>query len=162
MKVATTDLCDNFPQKLKVAAPIGFKDFGGMKFFYGRIVTVKCYENNPLVREMLEQEGTGKILVVDGGGSGRCALMGDNMAELAIKNNWTGIIIYGSIRDSAAIADLKIGLKALNVNPLKSGKKKEGEVNVKLNFAEVEFIPGHFIYCDEDGIVVSAEKLHQD
>jgi regulator of ribonuclease activity A len=160
MKIATTDLCDNFPERLKVASPIGFKDFGGNSFFYGEIVTVKCFENNPFVRQMLEKDGTDKVLVVDGGGSDRCALMGDNMAELAIKNKWNGIVIFGAIRDSSAIASLGIGVKALYVNPLKSGKKSEGEMNVNVNFSGIDFTPGHFIYCDEDGIVVSAEKLH--
>lgn len=109
---------------------------------------------------MLETDGTGKVLVVDGGASNRCALMGDNMAELAMKNNWNGIVVYGFIRDSVAISKLNIGLKALGLNPAKSGKKNEGDLNGILNFAAVEFIPEHFIYCDEDGIVLSKEKLN--
>ena len=159
MKVETTELCDKFIDQINVATPIGFKDFGGVKSFFGQIVTVKCYENNPLVRQMLEKDGTGKILVVDGGGSDRCALMGDNMAELAIKNNWKGIVVFGCIRDSVAIAKLEIGLKALNVIPVKSGKKNEGDINTTVNFANVTFVPNHFIYCDEDGIVVSQNSL---
>ncbi len=160
MKIETADLCDKFITKISVALPIGFKDFGGKKSFHGKIVTIKCFENNPLVRQTLETDGTDKVLVVDGGGSNRCALMGDNMAELAVRNNWNGIIIYGCIRDSVAISKLDIGLKALNVNPLKSGKKSEGEINAILNFANIEFVSNYFIYCDEDGIVVSEEKLH--
>ncbi|MFZ1321884.1 MAG: ribonuclease E activity regulator RraA [Ignavibacteria bacterium] len=160
MKINTTDLCDMFITKINVALPIGFKDFGGKKAFHGKIVTVKCFENNPLVREILETDGTNKVLIVDGGGSKKCALMGDNMAELAVNNNWEGIIIYGCIRDSVSISKLNIGLKALDVNPVKSGKTKSGELNCILDFANIEFVPDHFIYCDEDGIVVSEEKLH--
>ncbi len=160
MKTETTLLCDNFSKQIKVVSPIGFKDYGGRKQFCGQIVTVKCYESNPYVRRLLEQDGTNKVLVVDGGGSKRCALMGDNMAELAIQNKWEGILLYGCIRDSGAIAKLEIGLKALDVHPLKSGKKNEGETGLSLQFGNTEFVPGHFIYCDEDGIVVSAEKLH--
>jgi regulator of ribonuclease activity A len=159
MKYPTTDLCDNFSEKIRVALPSGFKDFGGNKSFYGQIVTVKCFENNPLVRQTLEKDGTNKVLVVDGGGSKKCALMGDNIAELAIGNNWNGIIIFGCIRDSVAISKLPIGLKALNVIPLKSGKVNQGELNVTVNFADISFIPGEFVYCDEDGIIVSESRL---
>ena len=159
MKLSTADLCDEYAGRLKVSSPSGFKNFGRKKSFSGEIVTVKCHETNPKIRQTLESDGKGKVLVVDGGGSERCALMGDNMAELAIKNNWEGIVIYGSIRDSSAISELDIGVKALNVNPMKSGKKDEGETNISVSFANTEFIPGHFIYCDEDGIVVSMEKL---
>lgn len=161
MKIGTTDLCDRFIENIRVASPIGLKDFGGRKAFNGQIVTVKCFQTNPLVRQALEKDGTNKVLVVDGGGSKKCALMGDNMAELAINNNWKGIVIFGCIRDSKAIAQLSIGLKAVDVNPLKSGKKTEGETDVTVNFAGIDFIPGEFIYCDEDGIVVSANSFLQ-
>jgi regulator of ribonuclease activity A len=160
MKIETTDLCDKFIDKISVATPVGFKDFGGKKSFFGEIVTVKCYETNPLIRQTLETDGTAKVLVVDGGGSKRCALMGDNMAELAIKNKWEGIVIFGCIRDSVAISKLAIGLKALDVIPVKSGKKNEGDLNITVNFANTNFVSGHFIYCDEDGIVVSKNSLH--
>nr|WP_235324396.1 ribonuclease E activity regulator RraA [Pedobacter lusitanus] len=123
METGTTDLCDKFSDRINVALPIGLKDFGAVKAFHGQIVTVKCFEANPLVRQTLEKDGTGKVLVVDGGGSKRCALMGDNIAELAIQNNWSGIIIFGCIRDSVAVSRLSIGIKALDVVPLKSGKK---------------------------------------
>lgn len=158
-KFSTADLCDKYPEKINVLNPVGLKNFGGISSFYGQIVTVKCYENNPLVRETLSQNGTGKVLVVDGGGSKNCALMGDNIAELAIENKWNGIIIFGSIRDSAAISKLPIGVKALDVNPLKSGKAREGQINLKLKLCETEIIPDHFLYSDEDGIVTSAENF---
>jgi regulator of ribonuclease activity A len=160
MKIATTDICDKFSEEINVALPIGLKDFGGKKAFHGEIVTVKCFENNPFVRQTLENEGMGKVLVVDGGGSKKCALMGDNIAELAISNDWSGIIIFGCIRDSVAVSKLPVGLKALDVVPLKSGKKNEGDVGVIVNFANIDFIPGHFVYVDEDGIIVSKQRLH--
>lgn len=159
MTYKTTDLCDTYTEKVAVAEPIGFKDFGGKKMFNGKIETVKCFEDNSLVRKMLEQNGKGKVLVVDGGGSTRCALLGDMLGELGVKNKWAGIIIYGCIRDSAAMATLAIGVKALNVTPLKSNKRNEGQTNIPLRFAGVSFVPGEQVYCDEDGIIVAKEKL---
>ena len=159
MLLKTTDLCDNHAEKVRIAEPIGFKDFGGTKLFSGRIETVKCFEDNSFVRKALEQNGEGKVLVVDGGGSIRCALLGDMLGDLAIKNKWSGIIVYGCIRDSAAMATLALGVKALNTIPLKSNKRNEGQPNIPVHFAGVNFTPGHFVYCDEDGIIVSKEEL---
>ena len=156
----TTDLCDDYIEEIKVALPIGLQDFGDKKSFYGEIVSIKCFENNPLIREVLSKDGSGKVLIVDGGASLRCALMGDNIAEMALENHWEGIIINGCIRDRIAISKLNIGVKALNVNPAKSFKNESGDLNIKVNFANVDFIPGNFVYADEDGIVVSQRKLH--
>ena len=158
MTIKTTDLCDNNAAKVRVAEP-GFSDFGGKTDFYGKIHTVKCFEDNSFVRKALETDGTGKVLVVDGGGSTRCALLGDMLGDLGVKNKWNGILVYGCIRDSAAIAHLDIGVKALDTIPLKSNKRNEGQENIPVRFAGVEFIPGEFIYCDEDGIIVSKEEL---
>jgi len=159
-ELRTTDLCDAHPDKVQVAEPIGFKDYGGNKCFNGKIVTLKCFENNPLVRQYLEKEGEGKVLVVDGGGSMRCAMLGDMLGDIAVKNKWSGIIIYGCIRDSAAIAKLSsLGVKALNTHPMKSSKKTEGQENITVRFAGVNFVPDEYVYCDEDGIIVSKEKL---
>jgi regulator of ribonuclease activity A len=155
----TTDLCDAYSQKVRVAAPIGFRDYGGTKNFSGKIYTVKCLDDNSFVRKALEGDGTGKVLVVDGGGSLHCALLGDMLGELAIKNKWRGIIVNGCIRDSAAIGKLALGVKALNTMPRKSEKKNAGEENLTVRFAEVDFIPNEFIYCDEDGIIVSQIDL---
>ena len=159
MEQKTTDLCDSHADKVKVAVPIGFKDFGGKKIFSGKIYTVKCFEDNSFVRKALETNGEGKVLVVDGGGSMRCALLGDMLGDLAIKNKWNGIIVYGCIRDSAAIAQLPLGVKALNTIPLKSNKKNVGEENLTVHFAGIDFIPAHFVYCDEDGIITAGEEL---
>jgi regulator of ribonuclease activity A len=158
-RISTTDLCDEFSDSISIAEPIGFKDLGGRKSFYGKIQTVKVFENNPLVRKALAGEGTGKVLVVDGGGSMRCALLGDMMGELAMKNNWNGIIIYGCIRDSVALGKLDIGIKALNIHPVKSNKNVQGEENIPVHFAGVSFSPDDYVYCDEDGIVVSEKPL---
>lgn len=154
MEYATADLCDKYIDKLQVAEPI-FIDFGGNSTFEGEIHTLKVFEDNTLVRAALEKDGTGKVLVIDGGGSFRCALIGDNLAALAIENNWRGIIVYGCIRDSKQIAEMDIGVKALNTNPTKSVKRNEGQENITVRFAGVKFKPGNYLYADDDGIVVS-------
>ncbi|MCY7360680.1 MAG: ribonuclease E activity regulator RraA [Ignavibacteria bacterium] len=159
MTIKTSDLCDENADKVRIAEPISFKDFGGKKNFCGKIHTVKCFENNPFVRAALEKNGEGKVLVVDGGGSLKCALLGDMLGEIAVKNKWNGIILFGCIRDSVALSKLKLGVKALNTNPLKSKKENKGEENITVNFANIDFVPGEFVYCDEDGIIVSKEEL---
>jgi len=153
------DLCDEFQDKIQIAIPIGFKNYGGNIAFSGKIQTLKCYEDNSFVRKALEQDGEGKVLVVDGGGSLRCALLGDMLANLAVLNKWNGVIIYGCLRDSEAIAKLPLGVKALDTMPLKSYKRNEGQENIGINFAGVNFIPNEFTYADEDGIIVSKTEL---
>jgi len=159
MDIITADLCDKHSATLKIAEPIGFNNYGGHAAFMGKIHTVKCFENNHFVRAALEHNGEGKVLVVDGGGSMRCALLGDMLGELAVKNKWNGVIVYGCIRDSAAMAKLPLGVKALNTHPLKSVKKNEGEENVTLHIAGIDFIPGEYLYSDGDGIVLSEKAL---
>jgi regulator of ribonuclease activity A len=158
-QLKTTDLCDQFPGQVHIAQPIGLRHFGGKKIFNGKIVTLKCFEDNSFVRRLLETDGTGSILVVDGGGSKRCALLGDLLAALAIKNNWKGIVVYGCIRDSAAISQMDLGVLALDTMPMKSNKRNEGQENIPVMFAGITFTPGHFIYADEDGIIVSETEL---
>lgn len=155
MSWSTADLCDEHIKDLRIATPIGLKNWGGKKSFYGKIVTIKALENNPLVRETLSENGEGKVLVVDGGGSLRCAMMGDNLAQLAIENGWNGVIIFGAIRDSRVISTLDLGVKALDTIPLKSGKNQIGDRDIPVSFADITFVPGEFVYADEDGIVVS-------
>ena len=157
----TADLCDKYGDLLvlQILEPIGFKSFGGRAEFHGQIETVKCYEDNTFVRAALEKDGTDKVLVVDGGGSNGCALLGDNIAELAHSNHWNGIIVYGSIRDSVAVSKIDIGVIALGTNPKKSAKDKVGTANIVVSFAAVDFIPGEYVYVDEDGAVVSAKEL---
>lgn len=158
MQHATADLCDEHIDRLQVAEPI-FRDFGAISTFEGEIHTLKVFEDNTLVRAALEKDGSGKVLVIDGGGSLRCALVGDNLAALAIKNNWRGILVFGCIRDAKPIGGMKVGLKALNTNPTKSIKRNEGQENVPVRFAGVDFKPGHYLFADEDGVVVSELQL---
>jgi len=159
VSLKTADLCDAHDDKLQVAEPI-FADFGGEIEFHGRIHTLKLHEDNSLVREALEQAGDGRVLVIDGGGSLRCALVGGNLAVLGAKNGWAGIVVNGCIRDSEEIAAEAIGVKALGSNPRKSVKRGVGQIGETVRFADVSFSPGHWLYADEDGLVVSAQKLH--
>jgi len=154
----TADLCDQFEEQLQVAAPV-FRDFGGAKSFCGEIVTIKAFEDNSLVRECVAEPGSGKVLVIDGGGSLCRAMLGDLLAEKAVKNSWSGVIVHGCIRDSAAIGGMALGVKALATNPLKTEKRGLGDRNVVVRFAGVTFQPGHHVYADVDGVVVSAQAL---
>ncbi len=158
MTFATADLYDAYEDDLQIVLPM-FRDYGGKKQFCGPISTVKAFEDNTLVREALEDAGAGRVLVVDAGGSMRCAMLGDMLAELGIKNSWSGIIVYGCIRDSAPISSMDIGVKALDTIPKKSLKRNEGQRDINVHFADVTFIPGHWLYADEDGIVVSDSAL---
>jgi regulator of ribonuclease activity A len=158
MTFLTTDLCDANEGKIQVVAPI-FQIYGGIKNFSGVISTVKVFEDNVLVRDALSKDGTGKVLVVDGGGSLRCALVGGLIAELAHKNHWAGIIVNGCIRDSEEIARIAIGVRALNTHPLKSVKKGAGDFEIPVTFGGVTFIAGHSIYADADGVIVSAKSV---
>ena len=154
----TADLCDEHSDSLSIAQPL-FNDYGKKISFEGEISTVKCFEDNSLVRKQLEQPGNGRVLVVDGGGSTRCAMVGDILAQMGSDNSWSGIVVYGCIRDSGVIATIDIGVKAIGTLPLKSIKKGEGEIDITVHFADVDFIPGHYVYADEDGIIISAKKL---
>lgn len=154
----TTDICDQYSERLRIATPI-FSDYGGRKLFEGTVVTVKVFEDNSLVREALAEAGQGRVLVVDGGGSMRCALLGDQLAELGQRNGWAGVIVYGCIRDSADIAQIDLGVKALQTHPLRSVKKGVGERDVPVTFAGISIRPGDYLYADEDGVVVADEAL---
>ncbi|WP_423820731.1 ribonuclease E activity regulator RraA [Salinisphaera sp. SPP-AMP-43] len=153
-----TDLCDEFSDKLQILEPL-FTDFGGRLEFAGPISTVKCFEDNSLVRLALEEPGGGRVLVVDGGGSDRCALMGDNLAQLAIDNEWAGVLVYGCVRDAAELSQMDMAIKAINTHPLKSNKKNIGERDVPVRFGGVTFMPEDWLYADLDGVVVSASEL---
>ena len=159
MEFKTADLSDDHRDILQVASPI-FVTYGEKTSFCGEIVTVKVFEDNVLVKEQFQKDGTGKVLVVDGGGSERVALMGDNVAALAIDNGWEGVVIYGCIRDAGDIDEMEIGVRAIGTHPFKSYKKGEGDVNIPVKFAGCTFEPGHYLYADEDGIIVSPKKIH--
>ena len=158
MQYLTPDLCDAYPELIQVVEPV-FSNFGAKDSFGGQIVTIKCFEDNSRVKEQVELAGQGKVLVVDGGGSLRRALLGDMLAEKAAKNSWEGIIVYGCIRDVDAIAQTDLGVQALASHPLKTDKRGVGEVDVAVTFCGVTFLPGHYVYADNNGIIVSKEAL---
>lgn len=165
-KFVTCDILDDHPdQNIQVMSPSIdghlFKSYGAIKSFAGEVITVKCFEDNSRVKELLATDGTGKVLVVDGGGSMRCALMGDMIAESAVKNHWNGVVIYGCIRDVDAIAELSLGVNALASIPLKSNRKGAGEVDLVLKFGGVTIHSGDFIYADNNGIIITKEKLSE-
>jgi len=158
MSFKTADLCDEYSERLRIAAPM-FGNYGGRKAFCGAVSTVKAFEDNSLVREALQEQGEGRVLVVDGGGSLRCALLGDQLATLAQRNGWAGVLVYGCIRDSGDIARIDIGVKALNTHPLKSVKLGLGERDVSVSLAEVTIHKGDYLYADEDGVVIADAPL---
>lgn len=157
MGYQTADLCDKY-ENVKVAEPI-FRSYGAKASFGGQIVTVKVHEDNVLVKDILSTPGQGKVLVVDGGGSLRCALVGDIIAQMAADNGWEGVVVYGCIRDSAVIAGVNIGIKALNTHPLKSVKQGRGDKSIPVTFAGVTFFPNNYLYADADGVIVSEKPL---
>jgi regulator of ribonuclease activity A len=137
-----------------------FRDFGAPEVFHGQMAVLKVFEDNSLMRTLLEEPGAGRVLAVDGGGSMRCALVGGNPAQLAMKNGWRGLIVYGCIRDSTEIRDVAIGVKALGTTQRKSEKGLHtGRCTRAVNFAGVTFTPGQWLYADLDGILVSAIRL---
>lgn len=152
------DLCDEHADKVTVLEPL-FRDFGGEHIFWGQVVTVRCYEDNSRVRELVASPGTGKVLVVDGGAMVRRALLGDQLAEKAVENGWEGIVINGAIRDAGAISTMALGVKALATCPIKTEKRGLGDVGIPLSFAGATIYPGDFIYTDINGILVSREPL---
>lgn len=158
MEFLTTDLCDAHEDKVRVVEPM-FSSFGGKPSFHGSIATLKLFEDNSLVRKAVESPGEGRVLVIDGGGSVRRALVGDQLAALALKNGWAGIVVYGCIRDSRAIGEMDIGVFAIDTHPMKTIKKNVGEADVTVNFGGVSFTPGEWLYADEDGVIVSSEPL---
>jgi len=158
MSFVTCDLCDENPLDVRVCEPM-FMNFGGVNAFGGEIVTVKCHEDNSRVKELLAMPGNGRVLVVDGGGSMRCALMGDLIGECAVKHGWSGVIIYGCVRDVDALAELNLGIQALASIPLKSVRKGIGETDVPVTFAGVTFMPGDYVYADNNGVIVSTKAL---
>jgi regulator of ribonuclease activity A len=154
----TADLCDENGDRVQVCEPV-FHAFGGRRAFHGPISTIRCFEDNSRVKEAVESPGQGKVLVVDGGGSRRRALLGDKLGEAAVRNGWAGVIIHGCIRDSAELGRMDLGVRALGTIPLRSDKRGEGERDVPVRFAGVTFRPGEFVYVDEDGVIVSPASL---
>jgi len=158
--IVTPDLCDEYPE-IQVVEP-GFRNFGGVDAFGGPMVTVKCFEDNSVVKEQVAKPGKGRVMVVDGGGSNRCALLGDMLAEQAAGNGWAGLIVYGCIRDVDIVGRTSLGVQALGSHPRKSNKQGRGDLDVAVTFGGVTFHPGHYVYADNNGIVVSEKALNTD
>jgi regulator of ribonuclease activity A len=136
-----------------------FRQYGGRRAFSGQLRTVQCRDDNVLLRRALETRSDGEVLVVDGGGSLAAALLGDIIAELGCRSGWSGVIIFGAIRDAVALGRIDWGVKALGSNPRKSAKTGAGATDVEISFGGVVFAPGQWVYSDDDGILVSAGKL---
>lgn len=151
--IKTTDLCDKLMDEARVFKPV-FRDFGSVTSFEGEAVTVKCFEDNSRIKELSATPGNGKVLVVDGGGSDRCALLGDIIAADLAKNGWAGIIVYGYVRDKDVLTTINLGIKALGCMPMKSLKRNEGTVGATVNMAGQKVVSGEYIYADSDGILV--------
>ena len=158
MELATADLIDRHGGALQ-SCDLQFRQFGGRSRFAGRIRTVRCHQDNVLVRQVLSEPGSGQVLVVDGGGSLHTSLVGDVVAGLAQGNGWAGLVIHGAVRDVVALGGLDIGVKALGSNPRKSAKAGAGELDVPVSFGGARFAPGAHLYSDEDGIVVADGPL---
>lgn len=157
--IITPDLCDEFSTELQVMQP-ALKHYGGKTNFYGEVVTIACFEDNSKVGKTLRNEnGKGKVLVVDGGGSLRRALLGDMIAEAAIENEWEGVIINGCLRDVEMIRAMNLGVMALASIPLKTVKRDLGDINVPVSFLSVNIEPGNYIYADETGVIVAARDF---
>ena len=154
---STADLLDEYPESIVLME--NFLSFGEVLTFFGKAKAIHAPEDNSLVRQALETKGNHQVLVIDGGASRACALVGDQLALLAIENEWAGIIVNGYIRDSAVIAEMPIGIKALGTNPRKSTKKNRGQADIQLTIAQVPIRPGSWIYSDADGIIISEHNL---
>ncbi|WP_101676174.1 ribonuclease E activity regulator RraA [Alloalcanivorax mobilis] len=159
MSFVTCDLCDDNADLVSVVTGLNWFSYGGRKAFGGEIVTVKCFEDNSRVKERLATDGTGKVLVVDGGGSLRNALIGDMIAESAVKNGWQGVIIHGACRDVDELAKLDVGVMTLGCVPIKSVRRGEGQLDVEIVFGGVVFRSGEYVYADNNGVITAPKAL---
>ncbi|MDF7666663.1 ribonuclease E activity regulator RraA [Orbaceae bacterium ESL0727] len=158
MEFDTSILCDYYPEDVNVVEPL-FSNFGGISSFSGQVVTVKCFEDNGLLYEALQADGTGKVLVIDGGGSVRRALIDIELIDIAVQNHWEGIVVYGAVRQVDLLAEAQIGIQALAAIPVGVDDQGMGEVDIRINFAGVTFFSGDFIYADNTGIILSEIAL---
>lgn len=158
MRPKTADLCDVHAAEITVAEPL-FREYGAVAAFHGPVETLRLYEDNLLLRQTVEMPGEGRVLVIDGGGSRGRALIGGNVANLAQRNGWAGLLIHGSVRDIIELAEVKMGIRALASNPMPPRGHGYGERGVVLRFAGVTIAPGAFVYADEDGIIVTGRDL---
>ena len=160
MEFSTAKLCDKHSGKesLQIAEP-SLRNFGKKTAFWGVIATLRCFEDSGIIGEILAESGKNRVLVVDGGGSHRCALIDSDLAQIASANGWEGLVIYGCIRETALISQLPIGIFALHAHPLLCHSKGIGDHDALLTFAGINFRKGHYLYADSDGIVVSESIL---
>ena len=158
MRIDTSALCDIYSDQADVVEPI-FSSFGGASSFYGQITTVKCFESNGLIEKVLEEEGNGRVLLVDGGGAVRRALIDAELAQLAVDNGWEGIIVYGAVRQLDVLETLDIGIHALAPIPVGADDTEIGEIDTPVNFGGVTFFPEDYVYADLTGIILSPEAL---
>jgi len=158
MNLSVPDICDQFADEINVLDPL-FSDFGGKRKFCGEIVTIRCFEDNSLVGETVRSAGHGRVILVDGGGSLRRALLGDLLAAAAVENGWRGLVINGAVRDVEILATIDLGIKALAACPVKTDKRGEGQIGVPLRFAGTLMEPGQYLYADANGIVIARRKL---
>ncbi|MEE4218559.1 MAG: ribonuclease E activity regulator RraA [Xanthomonadales bacterium] len=161
MAISVPDICDEYFAQIRVLEP-GFTDFGAKQKFSGEIVTVKCFEDNSLVKDLVGSVGRGRVIVVDGGGSMRRALLGDLLAAKAAENGWQGLLINGCVRDVEILANIDLGIKALNSHPVKTDKRGEGQRDIVIEFGGVKIEPGQFLYADANGVVVADRDLELD
>jgi len=154
----TADLVDKYGDRIR-ACSAQFRQYGRVLRFCGPIRTIKTFKENALIKATLSERGNGSVLVIDGAASLESALVGDLIAALALRNGWAGLVIWGAVRDSVALAQLDLGIKALGTNPAKSGKNSVGELDVPVEFGGVTLRAGDWLYSDEDGIVVSDRQL---
>jgi len=159
MNFSTPDLCDAFPADAQVVTDLHWFSYGGKQAFCGQIETVKCFEDNSRVKESLSMPGHGRVLVVDGGGSLRHALIGDQIAAMGADHGWSGIIIHGACRDVEVLPGIDFGVMALGSVPIKSVRRGEGKVGLPVSFGRVLFKPGDWVYADANGIISAARKL---
>ncbi len=161
MFIDTSELCDLYAEQVDVVEPI-FSSFGGVSNFYGKVTTVKCFESNGLIAEVLEENGEGRVLVIDGGGAVRRSLIDAELAQLAVDNGWEGIIVYGAVRQIQQLENLDIGIHALAPIPVSADESSAGESDIPVNFGGVTFFPEDYIYADLTGIILSQEPLDLD
>ncbi|WP_047044221.1 ribonuclease E activity regulator RraA [Vibrio mexicanus] len=161
MEYSTSALCDIYIDQVDVVEPM-FSNFGGRASFAGQITTVKCYEDNGIIRDILEQDGIGRVLLIDGGGSLRRALIDAELASVAEENEWEGIIVYGSIREVDELEEMSVGIQALASIPVGANAQGVGELDIPVNFGGVTFVPEDYIYADNTGIILSQEPLDVD
>ncbi|WP_339386648.1 ribonuclease E activity regulator RraA [Vibrio caribbeanicus] len=158
MEYNTSALCDIYSEQVDVVEPM-FSNFGGRASFSGQITTVKCFEDNGLIRETLDQDGIGRVLLIDGGGSLRRALVDAEMAALAEENEWEGIVVYGCVREVDELEEMNIGIQAIASIPAGSPATGTGDTDVPVNFGGVTFLPEDYLYADNTGVILSQEPL---